>query len=1641
MPFGSIGSFHAMALGSAVMPMMNIAPVGITVLSSTATSITISFTPPDGVVTGYVPFVNGVAGTGSGTHASYTITGLTAGQTYSIMMHANMSITGGAAPNFLPTSIPGCALWFDAADTTTIVKTGSSVSQWNDKSGNGYSVVQPTSGNQPTHVANSLNGYGGIQFANTRYLYQLGSNMPLFSASSANSVYIVARNNSSQPSTGWGLINTLWFNVGGSNADTALKYHFSFGEGTTNGLRIYVGTGGSAYTGVGQSTAVAFGANAIVGFSMSSATTLLDVNGSYANYAGYIAQNTNLNNKWFMFGDSRGGYVVDMIIYEMIGFNTQLSITQQQQVEGYLAWKWNLKSNLPASHPYYSISGVTVSSVTFSPLSIPGCSVWLDAADSSKITLNGSGVSQWVDKSSNGFVFTQSTAGNQPTYSTNSLNGLATLQFTAANSTYLGGGTNYAVGTNSFAIFAVFRFSDTTSNGSVFNKALYGGQQGRIYLLRENNGTFNFRVTDPVSENNSFADTYAGNTYRIMSMTYNRTAGAGYIFNNGTLVSSYTADKTTNLTNTNNFIIGGYNNGSGTASPPQAGFYLNGNIAEIICYTNNYDMTWGIQQQIEGYLASKWGIRSYLNTSHPFYSVPALTNAYSTFNPKSISGLNVWWDGADPNGTGIAPVNGASIATWVDKSGSGYNATASVAGTYSSSPVGVNFGTTGYYTTSYPANPTNESCFIVFNKSSNNQMMMIGTNAGGREVAMQNGTTFGTVNSKVGWSATMSAGSATGVTHIGEVFVSGGTSTYVNFNGAVTLTGPSAVTAFTSGILTNLGREAGAEFQYLGYIQEILFYNSVLTFVQRQQVEGYLAWKWGVQTNLPVAHPYYSTSGVASVASVGPAAISYTSVGSVVKSLATISPLSFYLDNKTFLINYYRFEAADITGTSLLNFSSGSYDATLTSATITSTVGKYKVGSSALALTSQYATINSTFTTAQTFSNGVSFAYWFYTPAINGYQRTFDFGVSGTSGIAMYTDQSTGQLGIFIPSTTVSTTLTGTVVTDGVWRHTVFTINTSGLHTIYINGAIVKTVSSTFPSLTMTGNFIGKSSFSGDVNFTGGIDDFRVYNCVLSANDAKQLYAYTGAAPSAVYFPLSPAWTPSYSSLVAYFMLDETSGSTTAVEQIGANNGTVVTGVTFGSTGKVGTCVSFNGTGYLNIPFQTINNLTSYTICVWVYINSYSSTAYPICAKQSNGTASHHILTIGPWSGTQDRRVYFYPSNAGGLYYTGVTIETGVWTHIAVTGTGSNLMFYINGKLDSNSYSGNFSIPNMTSGTGCAIGYAPGDLGGRIFTGQMDDFAVWNVALTSDNIATIYSYQSTGVGPPTGITPVSSSSSTSLTVSFTAPVGSAITYTPYVNGVAGTGSGTPSSYTFTGLTAGTRYSVSLSATSSYSTSVLSAPYVLFSIPSGVMSGSPTIYYPFWIDTKDYATGTAVTNATFNGTTPPSISTAVRYKSYAQNSVYSSNGNCNMSIPSVTINSSVGFTVCFWFYLTSATPGMLWTANANPFSTRTFIYWFGSYIRVNVNGADNNIHTNISLNTWYFITLVQPAGGVPYSSLNNGTNINLPNYVAVNYPTSHHYLYGDPYVGSNFGGAIGYMNNFYFFNRALSASEITAIYNQ
>jgi hypothetical protein len=259
----------------------------------------------------------------------------------------------------------------------------------------------------------------------------------------------------------------------------------------------------------------------------------------------------------------------------------------------------------------------------FSPLSISGCCLWMDANDSTKISLTNTPY-YWTDKSTNAYSFTpgsSSTPSSNPSIDSTLQNGKQTMKFSGTNLNYFQGPATFTIGTNSYALFAVFKFN-TTANGGIYNKSLYGATTNRIFMLRDN-GYLNYGF---VHTNTGFVTniTYTGGTtYHVMSLVINRkTQVSGqYVdesFMDGTSFSSYkyNAQDTTDYPATSNIqLIGAYNS-SGTGI--QGGYYLNGNIAEILSYKNPFDMSKHTRQQIEGYLAWKWGLQSNLPVGHEY---------------------------------------------------------------------------------------------------------------------------------------------------------------------------------------------------------------------------------------------------------------------------------------------------------------------------------------------------------------------------------------------------------------------------------------------------------------------------------------------------------------------------------------------------------------------------------------------------------------------------------------------------------------------------------------------------------------------------------------------------------------------------------------------------------------------------------------------------------------------------------------------------------------------------------------------------------------------------------------------------------------------------------------------------------------
>ena len=317
---------------------------------------------------------------------------------------------------------------------------------------------------------------------------------------------------------------------------------------------------------------------------------------------------------------------------------------------------------------------------------------------------------------------------------------------------------------------------------------------------------------------------------------------------------------------------------TGTASSQQIGSAVGSDFYEVMVYDGL--MTSAQRQQFEGYLAQKWGLTANLPPGHPGLTQTIYTSGYNAKNPgiattpsramtnlpyinlfsptsSSIGACQLWLDGTDTAGTGTAPANGTTVSTWVDKSGNGRNAVAVVAGTYSSAQKSITFSGTNYYNSSYTAAPTSETLFIVFNMTTNNNPFLIASSTCGGRVADPTELLVFT-----GGAVCYTNGAATtAVVTLGSntlgIVVTDGTNNYVSLHGALMLSGPVSV-SYTGGTTTEIGGALGAQYLTNGYINEVIAYNSVLGTTQRQLVEGYLAWKWGLTSSLPSTHPFKS---------------------------------------------------------------------------------------------------------------------------------------------------------------------------------------------------------------------------------------------------------------------------------------------------------------------------------------------------------------------------------------------------------------------------------------------------------------------------------------------------------------------------------------------------------------------------------------------------------------------------------------------------------------------------------------------------------------------------------------------------------------------------------------------------------------
>lgn len=238
-------------------------------------------------------------------------------------------------------------------------------------------------------------------------------------------------------------------------------------------------------------------------------------------------------------------------------------------------------------------------------------------------------------------------------------------------------------------------------------------------------------------------------------------------------------------------------------------------------------------------------------------------NQYSGFDPRTIPNCNLWLDGSDLSTyTPSYPSNGTVITNWNDKSGAGYNFTSFGSGAaYSSSSNGLSFIPPGAgYTSNHPASVANETLFLVFTTAYNRSSYFVGASgAGGRQVGTYaNWTRFGNINGQTEWAAITPENSMVGNSR------NMGVSTVTNRSGMGVSVNGGSFTTYTlsnplSGNTTSTLSMEGTSTSFSGgIIHEVIAYTRVLSTTERQQVEGYLAQKWGIQSVIIASHPYKS---------------------------------------------------------------------------------------------------------------------------------------------------------------------------------------------------------------------------------------------------------------------------------------------------------------------------------------------------------------------------------------------------------------------------------------------------------------------------------------------------------------------------------------------------------------------------------------------------------------------------------------------------------------------------------------------------------------------------------------------------------------------------------------------------------------
>lgn len=268
------------------------------------------------------------------------------------------------------------ATLFDATSGGNVVTNGVGIARAEDKSGNGRHFTQSTAGSRFTWASSVQNGLGIARGDGGDWLTTTSAKSVYnFLHQTASTIFVVNKNGTSANP----LALCSWLgNNGGLSSNIGLYCGYDDrGLGLLTGLEDAFNclcSNGVAGQGVAKTNDItgtsvftdfrniippnAFGVATIkndpTNATAASRLKIAVNGGALVGNQTYTLTSSASNSTYDLQIGTLGNNVVPFLgdYCELVIFNSLLSTTNQQLMEGYLAWKWGVQANLPGDHPY-----------------------------------------------------------------------------------------------------------------------------------------------------------------------------------------------------------------------------------------------------------------------------------------------------------------------------------------------------------------------------------------------------------------------------------------------------------------------------------------------------------------------------------------------------------------------------------------------------------------------------------------------------------------------------------------------------------------------------------------------------------------------------------------------------------------------------------------------------------------------------------------------------------------------------------------------------------------------------------------------------------------------------------------------------------------------------------------------------------------------------------------------------------------------------------------------------------------------------------------------------------------------------------------------------------------------------------------